>query len=284
MKKVLSFLLALTLVFALSACDENTGSNLESSATPTPPETSATAENSDGTPIPSERTTPDVIATPTPTPNNISTPTAAPTSAPTATPTAKPTDAPMPYGEDMTLFTTTWTHTTLEQDLQNFVTTNEFTYGTPPQFTYSLRHMLEKYSVLGYNIPERYVYDYCVAEATSLWLDEKESFEDDNNEKILNFNIDISIPFKTDAFIQNAVARDAARAAAFFEENIIFISFDGSAYNSFESIPAQSLAKLYAGTVSGPLSIVYPKGQINLSCEIVNGQRLYRTTLFVNFK
>ena len=292
MKKVLSFLLALTLVFALSACDEDTGSNLENSAKPEnsavpTPSASAADESTGTTPSPTLQATATPTSVPDGTGNTNSTPTAKPTATPTAKPTVKPTATPLPtlYAEDLTMFTSTATYESLKQDLQKLVTTTEFTYGTPPYFTYSLIHELKKVSVLGYYAEPQYAYEHFIAEAESLWLTEGESFEDDNNEKLTRLIVDFNVPYKTKAFIQQAVTRDIARANAFFGENPIFLMIGGKGYSSFDKIPAEELEKLYTcASESQMLTVSYSKGSVQLGTTSFDGKKTFRASIQADFK
>jgi len=88
-------------------------------------------ENGVETPISTENSTATIeVVTPTPTPN--------------------PTPRPVIYAEDLQIFETAYNYQSFKAYLEQYIITNEFTYGTPPGMTYDMRDKYQEVSILGY--------------------------------------------------------------------------------------------------------------------------------------
>ena len=205
-----------------------------------------------------------LTATPTLTVENTNAPTDAPTDAPTPTPTPMPTI----YGEDLIIYDNTYTYETLKAFFEQYIVTNEFTYGTPPYMTYDMRHIFKQVSILGYYTNDRHIFDQAgLAGVEALRLTESDSFEDDNNEKLQSFQLDFNIKYKTANFVKTAITRDIAKTEAFVGSKVMYISLDGKYYNSIADIPQETLNSFCEGKLDGSLHLTFDK-KVSVSMRI----------------
>lgn len=264
MKRLTTLLLALCLLFCFAACTET---ETTSNTAEKDPQTSLDTATQSGTETSTESTETSTDS------NNAGN-----------TTETDPAEPKTKYAEDLTIYTTDWTLESLKQDLQQYVIKTELTYCTPPQFTYDLRDDFQKYSIFGYFLDARNVYECGMAEATSLWLTEGSGVVDDNNEKLLDFRLDFNVPYQTPEFVQQAVVRDLEKMKAFCGTDFMMVQVGGSYYTSFEAIPQAELEKLYNGTATDPFFAIYGNGlSFKIKTSKQDGTLFFQSAINVTF-
>lgn len=208
------------------------------------------------------------------------------------TPTASPTPTPRPviYAEDIQIFDTTYNYQSFKAYLDQYVKSNEFTYGTPPGMTYDMRHKYEEVSILGYFSSMQDLYEYdCITEINTLWLTQSDNFTDDNNEELERFDLNFNVQYKTSEFVKNAVARDKDKMKAFTGINMFTVRYNENYYSKIEDIPAGELEKLYNCDGQNRLELGFYEGDIKAMLRISTrknefGEKMFASSLSFNFK
>ena len=267
MKRILSLLLALTLVFSLVACgnEKDTSSDIDTSTHNT---TQSDTESTDDTSTESKGNDPtdensSVTETPSnnkPTNTESSKPTSSKptTSKPTTnsnsnTQTSKPTENSKPtqsttgnnnndnnnnnnteqteqiiYGEDMTILSSNFTYQSLKAKAQEFVNNNGLSYATPGERGHEFWDgSIHQFNILGY--PN--------IEYTPEWpakiVSTPQIADDDNyltcDADVYYITMSGTVPYKTKAFAKQAVTRDIEKIkiACGKEMNAIYLGNNG---------------------------------------------------------
>ncbi len=266
MRRILSLFLALTLVFALVACNkkENTSSDINTSTDNT---TQSDTESTDDTSTESnENDTTDENSSDTETPSNgnpTSTETSKPTSSkPTTnsnsnTQTSKPTESSKPaqstignnnnnnnngsgnndnnsnqiiYGEDMTILSSNLTYQSLKAKAQEFVNNNGLSYATTTERGHEFWDgSIHQFNILGYPNIE-YIPEWpAKIVSTPVIADEDNYLTCDA--VVYYITMSGTVPYKTKAFVKAAVARDIEKIKLACGEEINKIYLGNNTYH-----------------------------------------------------
>lgn len=208
------------------------------------------------------------------------------------TPTASvtPTLRPVIYAEDLQIFETTYNYQSFKAYLEQYIKTNEFTYGTPPGMTYDMRDKYQQVSILGYFSSPQDIYENnCFTEINTLWLTQSDNFTDDNNEELERFDLNFNVQYKTSEFVKNALVRDIDKMKAFTGVDTISIGFNNKYYSKLEDVPQNELEKLYNGTEQTNISVSFYAGDVKATMRIVTntletGEKMFSSFLSFDYK